>query len=221
VTHTDGALSAAEPSARDGWGAKVFVIFWGLALLAGMGFLWRYKSIPGPAAVAPLAWPQVSRLPVVADKPTLVLFVHPECPCTRASLSELRELLSVYAGRVTVCVATLHLEDPPPGWDEEEVQDSVASLSGTTRFDDTQGREARLFGATTSGHAFLFGRDGRLLFSGGITAARGHAGHNPCEQILEDALAAELGGRRSDEVAHAPVFGCALFEAETPAVEAR
>ena len=56
----------------------------------------------------------------------------------------------------------------------------------------------------TSGHALLFDRDGRLLFRGGITPARGHEGDN----FGASAIAARLAGRPAR--AEAPVFGCPI-----------
>jgi hypothetical protein len=72
---------------------------------------------------------------------------------------------------------------------------------------DEGGAEARRFGATTSGHAVLYSPDGRLLFRGGLTGARGHAGDN----ANLDALAAVLDGAPSPHI-NVPVFGCPLFE---------
>ena len=43
---------------------------------------------------------------------------------------------------------------------------------------DDDGAEARRFGAETSGQTLLYDEHGALLFSGGITGARGHAGDN-------------------------------------------
>jgi hypothetical protein len=79
---------------------------------------------------------------------------------------------------------------------------------------DQGGREAGLFGAATSGQTDLYDAHGTLKFSGGITAARGHAGDN----AGRDALAAWI----STGTAHrpgAPVFGCAL--ADTACTKAR
>jgi hypothetical protein len=65
--------------------------------------------------------------------------------------------------------------------------------------------EAGRFGAETSGHTLLYGADGRLLFSGGITASRGHAGENAGESAII-ALVNHQTPLRSQTL----VFGCSL-----------
>jgi hypothetical protein len=72
---------------------------------------------------------------------------------------------------------------------------------------DRNGVEARRFGAGTSGHVVIYGGDGRLLFSGGITGARGHVGDNVG---LERAIASLRAD--SPTCARSPVFGCLLGE---------
>jgi hypothetical protein len=78
------------------------------------------------------------------------------------------------------------------------------------RWDDA-GREARRFNADTSGQTALYGRDGTLLFQGGITISRGHSGDNPGRSALEALLENRLSNPN-----RTLVFGCALFAAECP-----
>ena len=81
------------------------------------------------------------------------------------------------------------------------------SIPGVRAVDDVGGGEAAWFGATTSGHAILYGADGGRLFSGGITAARGHEGENDgAEAVVR--LVLQLGA--GAQAATHPVFGCAI-----------
>jgi hypothetical protein len=57
----------------------------------------------------------------------------------------------------------------------------------------------------------MYDRDGRLLFQGGITISRGHAGDNPGRSALVALLNHEL----VSEV-ETPVYGCSLFDAGSP-----
>ena len=72
---------------------------------------------------------------------------------------------------------------------------------------DFDSAEAKRFSATTSGHAMLFDRGGRLRFSGGITDARGHEGDNDGRDAVVSII---NGGDRMP--AATPVFGCSLYD---------
>ena len=69
---------------------------------------------------------------------------------------------------------------------------------------DAGGGESRRFGALTSGHVLLYGRDGRLLYNGGVTGGRGHEGANAGLSLAEKLL------RSGGEPASQPIYGCAL-----------
>jgi hypothetical protein len=70
---------------------------------------------------------------------------------------------------------------------------------------DRDAAESRRFRAETSGDALLYDEHGRLLFSGGITVARGHAGDNAGLGAIEALVRGDTNVRRQT-----PVFGCAL-----------
>ncbi len=71
---------------------------------------------------------------------------------------------------------------------------------------DDAGSEARRFGVETSGQTLLYDRRGTLIFSGGITGSRGHAGDNAGEAALVDLLTHGAADRHGSNV-----FGCPLF----------
>ena len=75
---------------------------------------------------------------------------------------------------------------------------------------DRDGVESRRFGAETSGAVRVYSPDGRLVFSGGLTSARGHEGDS--EGTI--AIAALLAGTSS--AASSPTFGCPLASRSTP-----
>jgi hypothetical protein len=84
---------------------------------------------------------------------------------------------------------------------------SAAEIPGVTVLSDVDGTEARKFGAETSGHTFLFDHLGRLLFSGGITQSRGHAGDNAGESAI-----VSLANTRTSSQTKTFVFGCSLLD---------
>ena len=71
-----------------------------------------------------------------------------------------------------------------------------------------EGREAARFGAATSGQTFLYDARGGLLFSGGITGARAHAGDN----AGRSAVVTLLNGTGGPAAPRTSVFGCPLFD---------
>ena len=94
----------------------------------------------------------------------------------------------------------------------------AAPISGrrAARIPGVDGRCATTTGARrggsareTSGQTFLYDADGALLFSGGTTGARGHAGDNAGRATLL-ALLDEQDARHALD---SPVFGCSLFAA--------
>jgi hypothetical protein len=54
----------------------------------------------------------------------------------------------------------------------------------------------------------LYGTDGRLLFRGGITGARGHEG----DSAGRDAVVALISGGVSSAAVSTPVFGCQILQ---------
>lgn len=70
---------------------------WLSAALGGAAWLTRYKSTAAP--IGPEASPLSTAL-LATDRPTLVMTVHPHCPCTKASFTELEKFLTQHAGRL-------------------------------------------------------------------------------------------------------------------------
>jgi hypothetical protein len=179
---------------------------WIAAVAFGLGFLLRYESTPGRVGIVGASWPATSALPRSGTNPTLVMLAHPKCPCTRASLGELAQIIAETQGRLTAYVLFTKPLGAGANWDDTELRRSAAAIPGITVVTDADGSEARRFGAETSGHTLLFDSHGALLFSGGITASRGHAGRNAGESAI---IAAVNGGR--NDSGGTPVFGCSLI----------
>lgn len=193
-----------EPNRRKDRIYIVAIVVWALAIATGMGILWRYKSTPGDSGAAPERWPSTSPL-AVGEEPTLIMFIHPQCPCTRASLEELAVLMTQFHGQVRAYVLVERPEEYEGEIRESAYWRRASELAGVNVIADDGGVEKARFGARTSGHTMLFDRHGALLFSGGITASRGHVGDNIGRQRVT-ALLSQGAADRSDS----PVFGCEL-----------
>lgn len=182
------------------------ILLWASLTCAGIGLLWNYESAPGAAAAARERWPAESRLRPAADRATLVMLAHPRCPCTRASLGELARLLARARGRAEAYVLFVKPTDSPDGWEQTDLMGEAAAIPGVTVVRDDEGVEARRFRAATSGQTMLYDARGSLLFSGGITSARGHEGDNAGRAAVVSLLTEGEAGRGTT-----PVFGCPLF----------
>jgi hypothetical protein len=134
-----------------------------------------------------------------------VVFAHPHCPCTRASLVELNLLMQNLQGKLGVYVLVVKPQGLPEGWEKTDILTSAQRIPGVKTQVDEDGTETGRFGAATSGQAMLFDEGGRLLFNGGITPGRGHIGEN--EGLKRIASLVETG--RADKN-NSLVFGCAL-----------
>jgi hypothetical protein len=185
------------------------VLPWAIAVAIGIVVVLRYSATPGAAASAPSQWPSDSKLRRSPGFPTLVMLVHPRCSCSRASLGELAEIMTKVRGAVRAHVLFVNPPDTPPGWDEGDLRSRAESIAGVTVTTDDAAREAARFGAVTSGQTLVYDRDGKLVFSGGITAARGHTGDN----VGRASVLSTLNGMIA-QAQGTPVFGCALAAGE-------
>jgi hypothetical protein len=184
---------------------------WVTAVIAGEVLLWRYQLTPGAAAAAaPQAWPAGAGIPHQPDRHLLVMIAHPHCVCTRASLSELERLAARFQALPQPPALYLSLIVPAgedASWIEGPVLSDARAVPGLQVVLDPGARFATELGSTTSGHVLVYGPDRSLLFSGGITAARGHEG----DSNGQDAIFAAVYGRRPASP-DAPVFGCGLHD---------
>ncbi len=66
---------------------------WLTLIAIGLGFLMRYANAPGDRGNPLIAWPVDSVVTRSKTRPTLLVFAHPKCPCTRATIDELAWVL--------------------------------------------------------------------------------------------------------------------------------
>jgi len=177
---------------------------WVAALACGVSNLLRYEMTPAEVVHPSGAWPAESTLHLDANRPTLVMFVHPRCPCSRASLDE----LAVLSHQRETFRPTIVFVVPPgfdADWAQTDLWRSAKSIPDAIVVVDPTGIEAARFQASTSGETLLYDTTGRLLFHGGLTASRGHRGESAGRDAVERHLAGLQGGNRES-----PVFGCSL-----------
>lgn len=191
-----------KPLAR--WIWPLVALAWFGAVSAGFTLIWRHTYASGPAGQPDHTWP--SGLARDRSRPTLVMVLHPECSCSNASLGELARIMARASRPFDIRIFfTPLIGDLDPR--NHALWKTASALPGVTVAVDRGAVVAKRFGALVSGQTLLFDSDGTLLFSGGITAARAHAGDNDGASAILQAL---RDGRAP--VPATPVFGCLLFE---------
>lgn len=189
------------------WLTLAGVLLWGCSIGAGMRFLSAYAATPGIKGSSPPHWPAESSIRRSTDGFTMVLFAHPRCSCTKATLDELAVIQGQSGNRIHPYILFLDFSEEGKQWHETSLWKQASELPGITVGLDEGGREARRFGVATSGHALVYNANGELVFSGGITGRRGEAGMNEGRRSILD-----LAQSSTTAAAGTRVFGCSMRE---------
>jgi hypothetical protein len=187
--------------------AGTAVLLWLAVVGTGLWMLWAYDNQPGVNASAPARWPAQTALARSTTGPTLLFVAHPQCTCTSASLDELAEILArASSHQPRTYVLFLRPSTFEVGWEHTDLWRRAAALPNVTVMRDDDGLEAKRFGVETSGQTLLYDESGALVYRGGITSSRGHAGENAGELALVAILTRGHADRREGNV-----FGCSIF----------
>ncbi|MFI4882635.1 MAG: hypothetical protein ACIAQU_08630 [Phycisphaerales bacterium JB064] len=178
---------------------------WALACAVAFGALWTYANTPGERGALAAGWTPPAELDVPGDRPVLILFAHPKCPCTRATMSELERLQRSHPGAFAVRVIFFEPVDATESWRETDLWQRAQRLRNALVVADPDGRLCAGAGAEVSGCVALLDPSGGVQFWGGITAARGHEGENLGLIALRDILDGQEPRQRT-----ADVFGCGI-----------
>lgn len=193
------------------WGWCLLTVLWGVAAAGGYWLGLDYASINGHLNDPVAIWPKNSGITRDSQRPTFVVFIHPKCPCTRATVRELDRLLARYRDRMTVYVVVYHPAAAAAGWEQTDLVASARELPGVQLVVDQDDVCLRAFGPSTSGECLLYSQSGKLLFQGGLTPARGHEGAT----LGQAAITALLRGE-SNSYHQSPVFGCSFESTNCP-----
>jgi hypothetical protein len=151
----------------------------------------------------PDRWPANAALVRQPGLATLVMVVHPDCPCSRTSVEQLERIAS--RNEHPVQIVAIFFDSP--ALESSVLWKNLASNPRIHAVVDAERRLAQGFGTTTSGETLLYDPEGRLRFHGGLTPSRGHPG--PGRGV--DAVLALAAGQKV-ACSSSPAFGCALLE---------
>jgi len=187
----------------------VAVALWLPAIAFGISVLWNYSTTPGHPAAPPPSWPASAPIKRKEGLPTLVMFTHPQCQCTSASLGELAIIMAHAGGQLDAQVFFYLPAHEASTWARTDLWRTASSIPGVRVFEDHEAVVAKSFGTYTSGQTLLYDSKGRLLLKGCIKAYRGHSGDNEGRSVIIALLRGEAPAQTSLPVV-TPVFGCSL-----------
>lgn len=206
------SCQVADPSSKPlSWlSAAIPHIVWCTLVFASLGGLAFYGSIPGQAATAASQWPTDSTILPAEDTNAVLVFVHPQCFCTRATIDQLQRAFVARPKSASTTVVVYAPSTQPESWCDTSLVRLCKTLPGATVVLDHDGQETQRFGVNTSGHVLVFNRQKQLQFSGGVTPSRGHLG--PCEGL--DAVTQIIAGQKAVPCV-ANAYGCPLGSPES------
>jgi hypothetical protein len=176
-------------------------LIWAGAVFLCLAWLALYSGRSGRPAEAPFCWPGGLER---GARSTLLVFAHPKCPCTRATLSQVEGLARHSPVGARLYLVFLQPGDVEPDFHRTGLWWRAQEMPGVTVVRDDGGRLARRFGVYTSGQALLYDAAGHLVFAGGLTPARGHEGPSMGMDAVRSAF------RGSHPAGNVPVYGCSL-----------
>jgi hypothetical protein len=202
--NTEIGIGAPRQSKQSPLWKYILVAIWLVLALCVMIAFERREAAPSQLGVTSAQG--ASALPFLSPgHESLVMFAHPQCPCTGASLSQLDHLM-LYAGKAKVWVVFLKPKSEPVAWVHSNLWQAASKLKGVRVLEDLDGKLCQSAGAYTSGLVVLYSSNGAELFRGGLTASRGHEGESAGLNVLKQYF--ETGKLSAKST---PVFGCSLI----------
>lgn len=184
---------------------------WLMSIVIATGALWAYEKTPGPIGSQPMNWPTNSLLHQRKGAGVVLLFVHPQCPCSAATLKNFDALPKPEHFDFSV-VFTMPI-DAEDTWKETSNVRLASRIPSCQVYFDQNGTITKQFGVSTSGHCLAYDSDHVLRFTGGLTVSRGHEGDNQGMTGLSDVLALTTTPQSAHPASY-PIYGCPLHNDE-------
>lgn len=197
-------------------GPLLAIALWAFVVAVGFRALVDYELRAGHDAAGFESWPSDTGLSFDPTRANLVMFAHPQCPCSRATMTELAAIMTRCPRELRAVVCFSDPDEEPEQWTQSRLWRTADAIPGVEVVADVNGRLAQRFGSATSGQVFLFTPDGKNVFSGGITGARGHEGDNRGRRLV-----IALARGEACTIEHTAVFGCSLLDKPTFAAASR
>ena len=184
-----------------------FVIpgLWLIATVAGISCLHKYSGTPAPSGPSKGQWPSGSKMLPGANISTFILFLHPHCPCSGASLASMIDIIDKFPLAAKYHAVFVRPKGVAATWEKSDLYLKCMGIKAIETSIDDGGEEAKKFGALASGQTYIYSPQQKLTFSGGITPGRGEEGSGPERKMVEQALM-----QSTTSTNYSPTFGCSL-----------
>jgi len=172
--------------------------------------MYHYMTSPSGRATTPESLQAFGDLASIQQdgRHHLFVFLHPRCPCGRATIDQLTRLMPFLNKSARIVAYVYRPAREPAEWAATSIIGGLNRMPSIDIQPDLDGRIATRFGVLTSGHVLLYTNDGRLRFSGCVTNGRGHAGDSMGAASIKQILRAPDQLNRVD----LPVYGCAIHD---------
>jgi hypothetical protein len=196
------------------YSSRLIVPTWFVAVICMAIVFAVHETKPGLADVSRIQELSPVSFAVPGFTPKLLIFLHPECPCSAASVENLARIMARCQRRVDAEIFIYQPSNQPDSWSRTSVWESARNIPGVSVHFDKDAHLAKAYGAATSGQTLLFDEAGRLIFAGGITPTRAHSGDSEGADAI---VALVLGfARPHASLWTTPVYGCEIFAGSLP-----
>ena len=184
----------------------LLVAVWLVTILLGGFAQIRYSLASKATGSATDRWPATTQIGKKDDSKQLMIFLHPKCACSIASIAELSKIQNRCTELIPVKAVFYCPKGEHQSWVSGELWEAAEAIDGCDCLVDLGAMEFKRFGVETSGHALLFDEQDRRIYSGGVTSSRGHVGDN-----LGASTLVKLIQGSEVLVDELPVFGCQIL----------
>src|SRR5260370_37321468 len=116
-------------------------VVWLASGMTGLVFLGRYSYTPSNASEPAVPWPRGTPIRPGGAGFTLVMLVHPQCPCSAAGMEELARVTAVAQGHLETHVIFLRPEGFAQGWEQTALWRTASAIPGVLIWTDVVARQ--------------------------------------------------------------------------------
>ena len=124
---------------------RLLIANWAIGLVSGFSLIVSHNFATGNVSSAPIEWPDGINLESDANHPTLLVFIHPQCPCSSATIGELERLLADVNQQVKCTILMVCPSDHVDQWMKSKNTERSKSIEGVQIVVDVDGTTAAKF----------------------------------------------------------------------------